>query len=488
LEVADIAKAAEILQIGGSAVEKWRNDPVQMVRDLFDVEPDAWQADALRNYPTSKRMVMKACTGPGKSAVLAWIGWNFLLTRPNPAVGATSISKDNLKANLWTELARWRSKSTLLQQLFEQTKETIFLRERPATWKLEARTWAKDADATQIGNALRGLHAEYVMWLLDETGDYPDSILPITEAIFSGSPVEAHIIQAGNPVKRAGPLYLACTGARKLWYVVEITADPDDPNRTPRVSVEHAQEQIDLWGRDNPYVMVSILGRFPPTSFNALIGEDEVRESMKRYYRAHEIGQAPKILGVDVARFGDDASSIAPRQGIQMMPLHKFRNLDSTQGAGHTARIWDEWGADACFLDATGGYGSGWEDQLRLLGKTPVGINFSQEASNKARYFNKRAEMAFEFVNWIKRGGALPFSKELLDALTMTTYSFQKDKLLLEPKEIVKKNIGCSPDEFDSCILTFAHPVAAKSIIRQAPRREEDYNPFRENERFSPYS
>ncbi len=259
------------------AVERmltWREHPAQMVRELFSVEPDAWQEEALEAFPHTKRLCFKACKGPGKTAVLAWIGWNFLLTRPAPIVGATSINGDNLKANLWTELARWREKSPLLAKKFEQTGKTIFARDFPETWKMEARTWAKDADPTQIGNALAGVHAEYVMWLGDEAGDYPNSIMPTLEGIFAGAPKEAHIVIAGNPTRLDGPLYKACSGARRLWQVVEITADPDDPRRTPRVSVEHACEQIEEWGRDNPWVLVNIFGQFPPSSLNALIGPD----------------------------------------------------------------------------------------------------------------------------------------------------------------------------------------------------------------------
>ena len=36
------------------------------------------------------------------------------------------------------------------------------------------------------------------------------------------------------------------------------------------------------------------------------------------------------MLGVDVARFGDDASVIFPRQGIAAFGPMKFRNLDGT--------------------------------------------------------------------------------------------------------------------------------------------------------------
>jgi phage terminase large subunit len=433
------------------------------VRYLFGVTPDAWQEEVLEAFPHSPRIALKSCKGPGKTTVLAWLAWNFMLTRPHPMVGCTSISGANLRMNLLTELARWLAKSDLLQHVFEQTKTEIFAREHPKTWKMEARTWPADADATQIGNALAGVHAPYVMWLLDESGDYPDAIMPTCEGIFAGDPQEAHIVQAGNPTRLGGPLYRACTVARNLWRIVEITADPDNPKRTPRVSTEHAGEQIAQYGRENPWVLVNIFGQFPPSSLNALIGPDEVSAAMKRYYREYEIGDVARVLGVDVARYGDDASIIFKRQGIQALPILRYRSINSTQNAGHVSRQWQEWDADAAFIDDTGGFGSGWIDQLRQLGRYPVGVHFAGEAHGKPRYVNKRAEMYFDAVDWIKRGGALPDSPELLAAQTQTTYTFQGDRFLLEPKDQVKAKLGYSPDEADAFALTFAEPVWSKT-------------------------
>jgi phage terminase large subunit len=462
-------------------VADWRDDPVRFVRDHFKVEPDCWQADALTHYLYVPRLCMKAAKGPGKSAVLAWIGWHFLLCFPHSMIGATSISADNLKSCLWTELARWRMQSPLLTELFEQTKTEIFAKDHPRTWRLEARTWAKDADANAIGNALAGLQAKYVMWLGDEAGDYPDAIMPTFEGIFAGEPAEAHIAIAGNPTKLGGPLYRACTTAQKLCYVVEITGDPDDPRRSSRISLQHAREQIEQYGRDNPWVLVNVFGQFPPSSLNALIGPDEVREAQKRFYREYEIGAAAKVIGVDVARFGDDKSVIAKRQGIQMFPFRHARNVDSTTGAGWVTREANEWGAHATFVDDTGGFGAGWIDQMRALGQAPIGIHFASEASNKTRYANKRTEMYFEFVEWIKRGGALPDCPELSAALTQTTYTFKGDRLILEPKDDIKAKLGYSPDEADAAALSFAHPVAAPyHRPRYYRQMEEEYNPYRE--------
>src|SRR5580658_7536359 len=125
----------------------------------------------------------------------------------------------------------------------------------------------------------------------------------------------------------------------------------------------------------------------------------------------------------DVARFGDDDSALAFRQGIQAFPFQTYRNLDSTYGAGLVARAWDDFGAHACFVDDTGGFGAGWIDGLRRLGLSAIGVGFAAKP-NDGRYFNKRAEMAFECVQWIRRGGALPESANLLTALTQTTYTF----------------------------------------------------------------
>ena len=70
----------------------WKADPVLFVREVFGVEPDAWQADVLHAFPREQRIAMQACKGPGKSALLAWLGWNFLATRPHPKIAAMSIS------------------------------------------------------------------------------------------------------------------------------------------------------------------------------------------------------------------------------------------------------------------------------------------------------------------------------------------------------------------------------------------------------------
>lgn len=446
---------------------RWWEHPAAFVREVFEVEPDAWQHDALEAFPHSPRIAMKACKGPGKTAVLAWLVWNFLLTRPHSKVAATAITKDNLDDNLWTELAKWQKRSPLLKATFSWQKTRIVCNEHPETWWASARTWSRSADSQQQADTLAGLHADYLLFVLDESGGIPDAVMAAAEGglanVVAGTGREAHIVQAGNPTHLEGPLYRACTTGSTRWHVIEITSDPDDPKRTPRVSVEWAQAQIDEYGRDSPWVLVNVFGRFPPASINALIGPDEVRDAMRRHYHEHQYAHAAKILGVDVAREGDDASVIFSRQGNLCWKPQVLRNVDGFQGAARVNARWSEWEADACFVDNTGGFGASWIDAMRnTLGRQPTPVNFSSEPMDRG-YYNKRTEMYFLLCKWIREGGALPDCPELVGELTRTHYTFKGDRLLLEDKAIVKAAIGRSPDHTDALALTFAYPVIGRA-------------------------
>jgi phage terminase large subunit len=170
---------------------------------------------------------------------------------------------------------------------------------------------------------------------------------------------------------------------------------------------------------------------------------------------------------------------IFPRQGLQSFNPLVYRNVDGTQGANLAANKWREWDADACFVDNTGGFGSSWCDNLRRLGFSPIPVHFSEKPGN-GKYFNKRAEMMFECVEWIKGGGAIPNRPELIAALTQTTYTFKGDKLMIEPKDVIKVKLGYSPDEMDALMLTFASPVA-KNVPTYGGKNSRytfDYDPL----------
>jgi hypothetical protein len=446
-------------------IKQWRLNPAQFVQEQFQTEPDRWQLSALESFAQQDnvklRLALKACAGPGKTAVLAWIGWNFLLcyggVGQHPKGACVSITKDNLMDNLWPEFSKWQQRSPILLEAFTWTGSRIFAKDHPETWFMSARSWPKTANEDEQGRTLSGLHSEYVLYLIDESGDIPLPVLKSAEQGLSNCKF-GRIIQAGNPTSMSGMLYAAGTALADKWQTITITGDPDDVNRSPRIDKDWAIEQIKTYGRDDPWVMAYILGKFPPQAINALIGPEEIDAAMRRIITEHDISFAEKRIGVDCARFGDDRTVIARRQGIAAFPAISIRNARSEDIAARVGNVDNDWGgSDMIFIDATGGYGAGPEDALRLAGYRTVPVNFSSPATNP-KYFNKRSEMLCEFAEWVKRGGGLPNSPQLKKELSAHTYFFANGKIRVTEKDAIKKLIKCSPDEVDAYALTFAMP------------------------------
>jgi hypothetical protein len=270
-----------------------------------------------------------------------------------------------------------------------------------------------------------------------------------------------------------------------------ITADPDDPKRTPRVDIEHAREQIKTHGRDNPWVMATILGEFPPAGFNALLGIEQVEAAMKRHLQPDTFEWAQKRLGIDAARFGDDPWVIFPRQGLAAFKPVVMRNPRTHEIVARVIVAKTKWGSEREFFDGSGGFAAGAIDGMIQAGHAPAEISFSGKAIDP-RFYNKRAEMHWNLAEWVKRGGALPPVPELVAELTAPTYSFKDGKLILEDKDQIKARIGRSPNYADSLALTFAEPDMPgandpTSILARLTGRShhaaDDFDPFRDQDR-----
>lgn len=473
----------------GDAIRVWAREPWTFVRQAFGVEPDVWQDEALRaiGNPETERLAMKACKGPGKTALLAWLIWWFLVTRVEPKIGCTSITEANIDTNLWPELAKWQKRSEFLSAAFQWTSTKVFNRAHPENWFAVKRTWPKSGDSQQQADALAGIHADDVMFVLDESGGIPQAVMVTAEAVLANMTPElrarghrALVVQAGNPTHTTGPLYRACTSDRKLWYVVTITGDPDDPRRSTRISKDWAQQQIDSYGRDNPWVMVNVLGQFPPASINALLGVEEVEAAMKRHLRKEDYNWAQKRLGIDVARFGDDRSTLFGRQGMLAMRPAVMMGVRTTEIAARAAESIGRLGFEVVFVDDSGHWGHGVIDNLITGGYPAIGIFFEGKADDP-RYFNKRTEMYFRMAEWVKAGGALPYLPEMIAELTEPTYTFVGGKIQLEPKDQIKERLGKSPDLADGLCLTFAWvdmPAAQVAEQRGANQTLHDYDPY----------
>lgn len=469
-------------------VREWRHDPLKFIRECFGAVPDAWQQDVtgLLGKPGRKRIAMKACAGPGKTAQLAWAGWHrlacFAAPNEHPKGIAVSITGENLRRNLWAEMARWQNASPYLLQAFEWTGSRVAARDHPETWFMTAASWPKTADLETIGRTLSGLHSRFPFYLIDESGDIPPNMLRSAEQGLS-SCEDGLIIAAGNTTSQSGLLYEVTSRLRDQWEVVSITADPDDPKRTPRVDMEWARQQIATYGRDNPWVMAYVLGQFPPGSINALISVEEVEAAMDRAPKAGSYEWAAGRIGIDVARFGDDRTVHFPRQGLAALQpkimRHARGSSPSVDIANRAMAMMNELGFQEAYCDDSGGWSHGAVDILRAAGREVYAVLFENRQTRDPRFYNLRAEMWWSMAEWAKGHGCLPTIPEMIPELAAPTYGFKDGKIIIEPKDQVKKRLGRSPDLADALGLTFALPdTPARVRTGFEKKRSRDLNEY----------
>ena len=195
---------------------------------------------------------------------------------------------------------------------------------------------------------------------------------------------------------------------------------------------------------------------------NTLLKLSEVLEAQGRTIHESEYAYAPKVMGVDVARYGDDRSVIFARQGNVAFKPRVLRDMDLMTLAGQVAMSIEKFQPDAVFIDQ-GGLGAGVVDRLRQLGHNVIGVDFGGRALDP-RFENKRVEMWWGMADWVKSGGCLPEVKELAGELATPKFNYAnaRGKLQLESKDELRKRGMRSPDIADGLALTFAAPVAPR--------------------------
>lgn len=203
---------------------------------------------------------------------------------------------------------------------------------------------------------------------------------------------------------------------------------------------------------------------FTASASDVVIPIDLVTESAGRKLTSKDVPEGtPIILGVDIARFGDDRTVIFKRQGLWVEEPRVYKQLDVMGVVDRIIFAMQDYKPDMVFIDS-GSMGAGAIDRLRQLGYNNVQeVAFGGRAGNTERYENIRAEMYFKMREWMQQGGAIPDMPDLKTELSVTEYKFSKrSRIILQPKEEIKDKTGKSPDVADALALTFARTVAPR--------------------------
>jgi hypothetical protein len=241
----------------------------------------------------------------------------------------------------------------------------------------------------------------------------------------------------------------------KNWFCAMYRGD-----ETGIIPIEELEQLQDVLS-DATYRQ-KILCDFSAAADNVLITIDLVTQACYKKYTEADVMGAPRILGVDPARFGDDRAVIIRRQGLQAFTPKIYTKIDNMT---FVARIVDEildFKPDAIFIDA--GRGEGCIDRLRQLGYENIfEVNFGGSPFSPGAYANKRAEIWDLMKQWLLDGGALPNMPDMKADLVVPTYDYDaSNRMRLEANDKIKERLGKSPDIASALAVTFAMPVRTK--------------------------
>ncbi len=476
------------------------NPEIFFERVLGVTSLEAHHRRMLRAIASNERTAIAACHDVGKSWTLARVVLWFLLCNPNSKVITTAPTYNQVKNILWSEI----------RSAHKNAKYPLGGSMNLTEWKLDEEWFAigftprneligESGQGTQ--SSFQGFHAEGgLLVVFDEATGVPNAIWVMAEGLLT----QAHVkfVCIANPTSRNSEfykcfksrdwakVYMSCLDSpnfpangirtiedlqREVAYYK--TLNDDDARarlasyKAPvpyLLSLSWTIRSIVKWGWEHPLTLSKILGKFPEDIANSVVSLSNVEESQ---YRQTVKGEFERnILGVDVARFGGDATVFTVLDGRQQKLLKKFNKRDTNEISGEIislARDQPQGYFDVIVVDETG-LGAGVVDNLHAAQRDGTlsrlteirGVQFGSACLDKEdheRFVNVKARMFFLLGDDLKKSDGLVLLNEDCYAAQLPTILYRYDgkgRMYIESKEEYKKRSGqSSPDEADSLAL-----------------------------------
>ena len=434
-------------------VEAYADDPVRFVREMLGAEPFDYQQEFLEALAKgTRKMSVKSGHGTGKSTTASWaMLWFLLLRFPNKVV-VTAPTSSQLFDAMYAECRRWVNELPKeLQQLLNVKSDRIELVSAPSEAFISCRT-----ARAETPEALAGVHSDHVLLIVDEASGVPEQVFEAAAGSMSGH--SATTLMLSNPTRSSGTFFESHNRMADSWWTRTWSCID-----SPLVSDEFVDEMRLRYGEESNAFRVRVLGQWPLADDNTIIPFHLVESAQ---HRDVEVFEDSKIVwGLDVARFGNDATALCKRQGSVITEVRSWRGLDLMQTCG---RVVAEYNAlppskrpSELLVDSIG-LGSGVVDRLRELDLPVRGINVSESPSMGDTYMNLRSELWFKAKAFLEeRGCKIPKDDQLLSELTSVRYSFTSSgKMKAESKDEMRKRGLGSPDLADAFCLCMASDAA----------------------------
>jgi hypothetical protein len=437
-------------------------EPMQPIAD--------WVGDKLKEHMWSKQVevcesveanrftAVPSCHGAGKSFTASRIAAAWLdIHAPGEAFVVTSAPTDKqVKAILWREMGRAHRKGGLpgrinLDAEWYIGQELVAYGRKPADL----------SDPNEAMQAFQGIHAKYVLVILDEACGVPAWLWVAAESLVTNE--HSRILAIGNPDDPSSEFEKVCrpgSGWNQIhisafdlpWATGEEVPEALEDLLTGEVWVEERKKR---WGESSPFYTSKVLGEFPEIGDDTLITPAMVR-------RAHEFESENSLelgqMGGDVARLGTDRTVVYHNRGGMVRKVFESHKTttDKTMGAFFNL-IKKFWNRVPMQVDVIG-IGAGVYDRLKEQGANVQPFNAGERAWEPTRFKNRRAEGWWILREW--------FEQELVDldiadedlAAQLCAIKFWYDssgRVVIESKDEMAKRGLPSPDHGDACMMSF---------------------------------
>lgn len=443
-------------------IKTWQDDWILGVESLFDVELTDQQKDLVRGcQDQTARVAVSSCTGSGKTATLAMLTLLLLRILPDCRILITSPSFNQLNRVFASEVKKWyRRMPKQFQDFFEITREKITMINSEKYEQFASLVTA----SVENKEALQGGHAANYIIFVDEASGISEEAFDILLATLSTGE-GGRLIQVSNPVRSSGRFYQIFQTEDNQWTKLYF-----DAHDSPNVNQEWIEEMRLTYGEDSDLYRMRVLGQFPRVGVSQYISADMVLECINNKANPTSYAHFPKIMGVDIARFGDDSTVFVIRQGGKLIDFRLYKGLDSMEVAIRVAEFNALHNCAAIYIDSIG-VGAGTFDRCKQLNLPVYEVIVSNKSTQPQIYCNLRAQLWGEMKQWLMNGADIPDlarnkDTNLMSQLTSMEYFYNnKMQLQLLSKRDLKRAGHESPDIADALSFTFAG-----SIFDQRPK------------------
>lgn len=390
------------------------------------------------------------------TALSAWLILWFMATRPHPQVVVTANTGVQLASKTWRELAKWLQLS-IYASTFTWTATRCYHNQAQSTWFAAAIPWRADRP-----EAFAGTHEQHILLLMDEASSIDDIIWETAEGMMTTA--GSLWVAFGNPTRASGRFKEAFPGGRfaHRWHTFKV-----DSRQAKMADQAQIAQWITDYGEDSDFVRVRVRGEFPRVAVGQFISEEDIKNAEERSAVVDPL--QPTIIGVDVARYGDDRSVILVRQGGLILECKIYREIDTVRLAGYVCECVDKYRDEQPTVCIDGvGLGAGVVDVCRARNYRVEEIIAGAKPMDPLHFENCRSESWGRMREWLRTRASLDpgaaYHQELRADLLGLEYAFNdKGQMQLERKQHMKDRGLASPDLGDALALTCAVSVAPKN-------------------------